>query len=85
MPDSGPCCIDIRASRRARAKRDVDVKVFRVVVNPVGVPDRVCRMKPFAELPMIFCVVDYKTRSGLIPASTSLSRSSRDIEKTRRR
>jgi hypothetical protein len=29
----------------------MDVKVVRVVVNPVGVANRVRRMKPFVELP----------------------------------
>ena len=50
----GRAASDIRASRRARAKRDVDVKVVRVVVNPVGVANRVRRMKPLVELPHDF-------------------------------
>ena len=47
----GRAASDIRASRRARAKRDMDVKVVRVVMNPVGVANRVRRMKPLVELP----------------------------------
>ena len=41
---------DIRAPRRARAKRDMDVKIVRVVMNPAGVAYRVRRMKPLVEL-----------------------------------
>jgi hypothetical protein len=42
----GRAAPDIRASGRARAKRDVDVKVVRVVLNPIGVANRVRWMKP---------------------------------------
>jgi len=34
------------ASGRARAKCDVDVKVVRVLTNPIGVANRVRWMKP---------------------------------------
>ena len=42
----GRAASDINASCRGRAKRDMDVKIAHVVVNPVGVADWVRRMKP---------------------------------------
>jgi len=51
MPEFGPCCTHIRACRRARAKRDMDMEIVCVVVNPVGVTHRISRMESLAELP----------------------------------
>ena len=49
-----PCraASDIRASCSARAKRDMDMEIVRVVMNPVGVSDRVSRMKSLANFPI---------------------------------
>jgi len=47
----GGAAPDIRAFRRTRAKGDMNVQVVRVMVNPVGIANRVRRMKPLVELP----------------------------------
>ena len=82
-----PCrtAADIRASRGARAKRDMDMKIVRVVVQSrrrirPRHPDEIARRIS----PSTFFMVEWKTRSGLMPDGNELVVQFADIEKTKR-
>ena len=54
----GTCCTDIASVFGARTDRDVNVEVRRVVMNAVGVADRIIGMKSLVELRMTLFIVE---------------------------